>query len=71
MNPLTEPTLDQIEKRARELSIQDGLDPDQPATEAWDKTHPGARWRGYAEQARQELLAEALYVGPLPDEEQP
>jgi hypothetical protein len=59
-----EPTPEQIEARARELCIADGLDPDVPAPEGWDSAHPGARWRGYVEDAKQELIAEGLFSGP-------
>ena len=63
MDTPTEPTAEQIETRARELCIADGLDPDLPAPEGWDDAHRGARWRGYAEQAKQELIAENLFGG--------
>lgn len=70
MGSSIEPTADQIEKRARELCREDGLDPDQPAPEGWDPAVQGAQWRGYAEQARQELQAENFYAGKPPDDEQ-
>jgi len=63
MDEPIEPTAEQIETRARELCIADGLDPDAPAPEGWDPAHVGAVWRGHAEQARQELIAENLFAG--------
>jgi hypothetical protein len=64
MDTPIESTADKIEKRARELCIADGLDPDVPAPEGWDDAHPGARWRGYAEEAKRELIAEGIFAGP-------
>jgi hypothetical protein len=62
--PIAEPTADQIEARARQLCIADGLDPDLPSPEGWDDAHQGSRWRGYAEEAKQELIAEGVFAGP-------
>jgi hypothetical protein len=57
-----EPTAEQIEQRARELCAEDGLNPDIPMPEGWDDSQPGAGWRGFVAQARDELIAENVFA---------